>query len=455
LIDGGLFLRKDATGIGSYGRTLARTLTRLGYDLGLLFDKKARWTRENGEYALAAQVFGSSPVLPGRLEYYLERVSEQLRSRVGLGSRLVARALQTRGIDFTAQDPPLPAFDHAFNVSDLTDKAQQRFQRSGRLVPLDRVGECDFVHWTRPVPIRMRGVPNLYTIHDLVPLKFPYFVLDRNGLATRIHRALAASADHIITVSERSRADIVELLGVDEARVSVTYQPVPAMPELRREDAENIVQSVFNLEPGRYALFLGAVEPKKNIKRLLEAFGIAGTGLQLVLAGPAGWLNEEELELVEQLRGSSPLMLSERLAGPGGRSFVQTNRPFVRWLGYLPRRHVAALMRCARFFVFPSVYEGFGLPVLEAMQAGVPVLTSHGGSLPEVAGDAALLVDPLDVGAIARGIQQLARDQDLRDELARRGPPQARRFSDEACAQRLAEAYRRIGLPVPAGPAPG
>jgi glycosyltransferase involved in cell wall biosynthesis len=197
------------------------------------------------------------------------------------------------------------------------------------------------------------------------------------------------------------------------------------LPTLEQIEAERLVETVYGAEPGQYALFLGAIEPKKNLKRLIEAFLIANPGIPLLLAGPKGWLNKEDLELIQT---------------------VSAQQSMVRQLGYLPRRHVTALLKCARFFVFPSIYEGFGLPVLEAMQLGVPVLTSNTSSLPEVAGDAAVLVDPLDLNQMTKGIRALANDSDLRAELSFRGPKQATKFSEEIYQQRLAAAYRKVGI---------
>jgi glycosyltransferase involved in cell wall biosynthesis len=114
----------------------------------------------------------------------------------------------------------------------------------------------------------------------------------------------------------------------------------------------------------------------------------------------------------------------------------------------VPRRHLVALLQCARFLAFPPVCEGFGLPVLEAMQLGVPVLTSNTSSLPKVAGDAAVLIDPLDIADMVRGTRQIANDADLRAELSRRRPVQAAKFDQRAYRKRLAAAYRTVGAEI-------
>jgi glycosyltransferase involved in cell wall biosynthesis len=180
--------------------------------------------------------------------------------------------------------------------------------------------------------------------------------------------------------------------------------------------------------------------------------------IPLLMAGPLGWLYDEEEELLaiigrrygqefdqDILGGKVSGLTTQPSPQRSAKSQEHDPRP-VRHLGYLPRRHVTALLQCAKFFVFPSLYEGFGLPTLEAMQLRVPVLTSRTGSLCEVVGEAAFLVNPLDIDDIAHGIRQLDADSDLRAELARRGPVQAAKFSEEAYIQRLKGAYAKVGV---------
>jgi glycosyltransferase involved in cell wall biosynthesis len=336
--------------------------------------------------------------------------------------------VSTDGVNLAAFEPPLPTVDTVLNASRVYERAHLHFTLKERFLEVEAPAGIGFAHWTGPMALKARGVPNVYTLHDLIPLQFPYFVVDRAALSFRLHMAIAREADHIITVSEASKHHILDLLKVPEHRVSVTYQPVPSLAKLEQSDAARLVETIYGAEPGNYALFLGAIEPKKNLKRLIEAFLMANPGIPLLLAGPQGWLNKEDLELIET---------------------VSAHQTLVRQLGYLPRRHVTALLQCARFFTFPSIYEGFGLPVIEAMQLGVPVLTSNTSSLPEVAGDAAVLVDPLDVNQLTKAIRALTNDSDLRAEMSRRGPKQAAKFSEEIYRHRLAEAYSKAGILMP------
>lgn len=429
LVDGSYLLKPDQTGISSYARTLAATLHELGAEVSLLLGSRTARLKSLPAVALADQVLGNAPER-GRIIRRLQLVGQ---TRFGLRRRLTAVSVVADAIDLASFDPPLPPHQALFNASNFLEHALVAFALSGRFTSIELEGQANVAHWTSPAPLAAPRMANIYTLHDLVPLQFPHLTVDINGRAARVHAAIAQRADHIITVSECSAEDIARVLGVSADRISVTYQPVMPVTPLPREDAERLVFDIYGAEPGRYVFFCGAMEPKKNLGRLIEAFIVAGTGMQLLLAGSSGWRNGDVTGLLSR--------------------FEKAARPPVRHLGYLPRRHMTALMQGACFFAFPSIYEGFGLPVVEAMSLGVPVLTSSGGALPEVAGNAAELVDPLDIGAMAQGIRKLAADLGLRGELARRGHERAARFSSEAYAERLRLAYGRFGVSL--GPVAG
>jgi glycosyltransferase involved in cell wall biosynthesis len=171
-------------------------------------------------------------------------------------------------------------------------------------------------------------------------------------------------------------------------------------------------------------LFYGAIEPKKNVMRIIEAICSAQTSMPVVIAGRAGWLDKDVSALIARLQGQA-----------GG------NRNVVR-LDYLPYDQLMYLLKGARGLIFPSLYEGFGIPLLEAMVMDCPVITSRSTSLTEVCGDAALYVDPVDAKDIAQAIDALAADDDLSTDLVRRGRTQAARFSKERHIAKLEEGYR-------------
>jgi glycosyltransferase involved in cell wall biosynthesis len=274
------------------------------------------------------------------------------------------------------------------------------------------------------VPLGPTPFAKVATVHDLVPMLFPETVPKKYALyMTWLLKRVARATDRIIAVSQQTKRDLVENLGVEPAKVAVVHEA--AQPEFRPvEDQEAIAAALARHGVSRpFFLHAGNLEPRKNQARLVRAF-LSRPELrerfQLVLAGAQGWLTTDiERELASL---TSPAAAGEVLR-----------------LGYVPLKELVLLMNAAQAFVFPSLYEGFGLPVLEAMSCATPVITSNIGSLPEIAGQAALLVDPLDPGALAEAMLALAQDGGLRARLAREGLARAANFTwDEAARATLA-----------------
>jgi glycosyltransferase involved in cell wall biosynthesis len=291
------------------------------------------------------------------------------------------------------------------------------------------LGRVDLVHSTTFCAPRLRpGRKRLVvTIYDLSFVSHPEFHLPANVAHCLAGTRLAIErADRLIAISESTRRGLVELMGADPERVAVT--PLAADPALGRvADAAELarVRRRYDL-PERFVLFLGAMEPRKNLARLLEAFAALKPAVRretgLVVAGAPGWLNDS---------------IQARLAELGLERQV-------RLAGYVDAGDVAALYSLATVFAYPSLWEGFGLPVVEAMACGAPVLTSDVSSMPEVAGDAAVLVDPTDVEAIADGLTRLLDDAALREDLAARGRRRAASYSWERCARETLAVYRSV-----------
>jgi glycosyltransferase involved in cell wall biosynthesis len=419
-IDGFNLALDKGTGVATYGRNLSHALKDMRAQVDLLYGAAIK---ADYDELLKEVMFFDAP------QHYGGRVMKALRSArsLGLGNRHDAFRIPISGAVITdGFASRLPRFDKIWNVHRLFDRAMLKFDMI-RSVQRVRMPEApDVMHWTYPLPIRAEGVPNIYTLHDLVPLRLPYTTLDRKASYLALMKWIARTADHIVTVSEASRRDIVQLLGVPEDRVTNTYQAVHvprALVEHSDDEVANAIGGTFGLEPRGYFLFYGSIEPKKNIGRLVEAFMSSGVGTQLVIVGARAWKSADETRLLDALPGSDRR---------------------VRRIEYLPFPMLVQLIRGARAVVFPSLYEGFGLPVLEAMQLGTPVLASTTSSVPEVAGDAALLVNPYSTDEIAQAMRRLDQDDDLCFELALRGRAQAVKFSQAAYSERLRLMYRRV-----------
>jgi len=298
--------------------------------------------------------------------------------------------------------------------SDLYRLAQRRFTATGALLELTLPNPPAIVHWSHPMPIHVVGAANLYTVHDLIPITDP----DLTGIAERRYRRLlerlSAVAAQFVTVSESVRADLRARFSLTGDQVNCCYQAVDPGPPGTLPAA---------LVPGDYLLAIGRVESRKNIAALFTAHRRAATGLPLVLAGPEGhWRSSWERKGVHALM----------------------NAPDVIRLDWQDDATVAALIAGARALLMPSLAEGFGLPVVEAMALGVPALASATGAAAEIAGDGALLVDPHDGAALADAIRRIASDVPLRTRLIARGHERAAQFTAESFAARLAALYERF-----------
>jgi len=418
---------EHGTGIATYTRMLAQIARHLGNEIGIVYatpqrPEKNRWLRE-------IAVFDARDVAPPHLPKLIwDGFCDQLRSPFGVHPG----ALDLTGAVITDQfSGRLPQHDHLLVARNLFSNARRYFSWSGRFTELTFDAPPDILHCTYQLPVRAKGARNIYTIHDLVPLRLPYTTLDNKRQTYTLLRKIAAEADHIVTVSENSKQDIVQLLGVDEDRITNTYEAAEFPPELLARPDDQVAEQLrgsFGLEMQEYLLFYGALEPKKNVARLIDAYLLSGVDIPLVITGALGWANKNEARMLADFRA-------------GRRS---EGAPRIYHYEYVSIPMLVMLIRGARAVVFPSLYEGFGLPVLEAMLLGTPVVTSRTSSLPEIAGDAALYVNPYDIDSIAQAIKRIAADEGLRNELSRLGRAQAAMFSVERYRERIAELYDRL-----------
>ncbi|HWF01161.1 MAG TPA: glycosyltransferase family 1 protein [Caulobacteraceae bacterium] len=430
-IDGFNISLTTGSGIATYARNLVRALDGLGHETQLLFSSTRRPGKDDLLNEVALFDAGPAPRPPGLLDNITD----------WMGPLYVnGRAVPLSGrVEFRQFENRVPSVDTLWADRDVFHPANRRFSKFRLFTPvtLGPRRATDVMHWTCPLPMFETRAANIYTIHDMVPVRLPFATLDNKRTFLRLTRRLARRADLIVTVSEASRRDILELLPIDEDRVVNTYQSVEIPPSLLAasdEDIERQLASVFRLGFKDYFLFFGVMEPKKNLPRIVEAYLASGAKAPLVIVSATGWARGDDMDnfLEDVLEPPKP---GERPRWP--------RRKVLRY-NYLPFRMLLTLIRGARATLFPSLYEGFGLPVLESMLLGTPVLTSGAGSLPEVAGDAALVVDAYDAGAIRDGIRALDQDEDLRNDLIARGRLRVAEFTMEKYQQRLAAAYAKV-----------
>ncbi len=280
-------------------------------------------------------------------------------------------------------------------------------------------------HATEHLLPPFRHLPTVLTVHDLIFRHLPQHHKRLNRWYLNLAMPLyVRRATHLIAVSEATRRDLMAAYGVPAEKITVIYEA--ADPRFGPRDAleQQTIRANYGLPPA-YFLYLGTIEPRKNLLRLLRAWEplyLAGEAPPLVIVGKRGWLSEPFFEAVERSPAREGLILT----------------------GYVLDDDLPALIAAATAFVFPSLYEGFGLPPLEAMACGTPVLCSNRSSLPEVVGDAALLFDPTDEEAIRAAMRRIWADEALREALRRRGMARAKRFSWRRTAEETLRLYRRL-----------
>ena len=279
------------------------------------------------------------------------------------------------------------------------------------LQPPIRIG-ADLFHALNQRVDRRPSPSVVTTFHDLFVLTEEYSTAEfRNRFADQAKRA-AANSDLIVAVSKFTAGQICSLLGVDPSRIRV----IPHGTDLPPIDAVPVPRA-------KVILTVGALQKRKNTLRLIEAFESVSTGWKLVLAGSPGGYGADEI--------------LARIARSPARDRIEVT-------GYVSAEQLRSLYQRAAIFAFPSLDEGFGIPVLEAMAFGAPVLTSNRSALPEVAGDAALLVDPLRTDQIADGLRQLIQHEDLRSNLSKRGRMRAAEFPWTRAVHQTHEVYREL-----------
>jgi glycosyltransferase involved in cell wall biosynthesis len=364
--------------------------------------------------------FDGTTLTPGRtgVGYYTEHLLQHLaREIVNTGDELIV--VSNKPIDTQA---PLPAHVRVHDGHRFPIRIGWMQLRAASALEALRP---DVAHFTNGMIPMGSPVATVVTVHDMSLRLYPNCHPVRRVLLNRplMHVAIR-QASAIVTVSNSARRDLLRLHGVAADRVAVVHEaasPVfrPMTDRARLED----VRARYGL-PRQFLLYVGTIEPRKNLARLMSAFAEArrrGIPHHLVCAGPYGWSSRDLAGRIERLG----------------------IRDAVHFTGYVPFEHLPSIYNLAEFFAFPSLYEGFGLPVVEAMACGIPVLTSNTSSLGEVAGDAAETIDPMSTDAIADGIVRLASDAELRRDRSERGLARARSFSWTQTARDMLAVYHR------------
>ncbi len=289
--------------------------------------------------------------------------------------------------------------------------------------------KIDLFHATDHYIPKLHRTPVVATIMDVIGIRHPEWVNPSlRHFKNALFKKAVGWADQIITISDYSATDIADWLGNSSPKITSIplgvsedyFQTVPA-------DKKVQTLAKYDLQPG-YFIAVGTLQPRKNVARIVQAHALLPAAMRkqhpLVVVGQNGWRTDELMVTLAQLEAD----------GAG------------RWLKYVPRQDLFALLQCAQALVFPSLYEGFGLPVLEGFASAIPVITSNTTSLPEVTGDAALLVNPVSIEEISHAMRQVIEQPEVRASLISKGLMQAEKFTWQQTAQRTLEVYRSMGV---------
>ncbi len=284
--------------------------------------------------------------------------------------------------------------------------------------------ELDVFHATANVMPLSYNKPSVVTVHDLAIYEHPEWFPTQIASTRLLVPQTLKKATRIIAVSQTTKKDLRDLFGVSAKKISVVYEAADTAL-LNLKDKKTNIREAYDL-PKKYLLYVGTVEPRKSLTSLIQGWQrltlmrpAALKDAALVIAGGVGYKGQDVLELLHTL-----------------------NSPTIKYLGYIPHNHKVLLMKNATAFVFPTLYEGFGLPVLEAMQLGVPVISTNISSIPEVTGTAATLVRPEDIEEIARAMRDVLTKPSMAKKMAAAGKKQAKKFSWTKAARETLRAYR-------------
>lgn len=291
-----------------------------------------------------------------------------------------------------------------------------------RIIQLD-IDILHSPHYTSPVFKKCKSV---VTFHDMTFYLMPEMhEKSKRAFFKSMIKYSSLSADKLISVSQNTSSDMIKILDMDLNKICTILSAANPSYQIQDPFHVGMICSKYNLEQKKYLLFVGAIEPRKNIPLLIEAYSkLAGEfpSIPLVIIGRKGWMYESIFELVESLK------IGDK----------------VKFLGYVEEEDLITLYNGAKVFIYPSTYEGFGFPILEAMQCGTPVITSNTSSLAELAGDAALLIDPTNVGDLLDSMKKILKDENLAQELSRKGLANSALFTWDRTAANTLSVYHSL-----------
>lgn len=428
----------EGTGIATYSENLINSSTNIGFSCSGLFSSYRNISYKNSE--LAKLQFFDARNKPGKT-IIDEKISKlQLFPHWLLGDPLGLSTVEINTSSVVLEPRKRNLFDQLDKIyvaNNLMDRSRLHFNRYKQPLSIKVNTTPKIFHATQLIPIKINNSINIYTIHDLIPYHTPQYTLDDKKYYYESLLSIIHNSDYIITVSEASRNEIIKLSGSDSSKIINTYQSVSFpknLLEFPSNEMRAFVENSYNLESGNYFFYYGGFDPRKNLKGVIDGYLASNSKSKLVIAGGLGWEYENDLKRIKESKIGAKKITQDRI--------VEDER--IIQLSYLSLFQLFSLLKNSKALIYPSFYEGFGLPAVEAMMLGVPVITSNASSLPEITNGSALLVSPYDIRDISNAIKQIEHSDDLRKELIFKGLRRYQEFTPEAYQKRLLNAYDMI-----------
>lgn len=422
LVDGFNLALRKGSGIKTYGITLLDAYAELGHQVSVMTDNK----HIKGDNEILNDVLYFDQEEIKAKSYFNSKYIDYYKDLSGLfkvrkPNQITPKITVPNSLDYLSKVSG-KRYQHLENVADIFHSANRLYGVFRRCNRVKLQQPPDVWHMTAPLPIKVNAKKTVITVHDLIPLKVPFTTLDIKQDFYHLFKWACHSADMILSVSEHTKKDIIDIYQIPEEKIQVSYQSYQTQKTLDDPEFEDIYLTSSHLETKKYVLFVGNIEPKKNIKALISAMAYVNQGYKLVIVGRKAWMHESQLKNLDKLLHPWQYV----------------------FLDYVSQMELSILYKNALCLVFPSLYEGFGLPVLEAMAHDCPVICSNAASLPEVGGDAALYVDPYNFQEIRDCLRRIIKDKTLRKEMVSKGRKQVDFFSQENYANRLNQAYEKL-----------
>ena len=441
LIDGHNLGLKEPTGIGVYARNLVNCLNSMNHEVSVLYGIKHsyKWWLNYDDQCVS---FYQKLFINGEesVEGFFKSPSTFLSylpsTILGIGIKADKVGFPSYRINLKGIEKKLPPNIVPYNSPNLFRSSQAYAAITGRPFLLGKpksLKGLDVFHATLPLPLKKSSnFKKVVTVHDIIPLKIPESTSHNLNHYRKILNASLKDADQIFCISERTKLDLMEILKIKEDKIHPTSQ-MSFIPETIKDFPDKSLEPLlgaYKLKCNKYFIYYGAIEPKKNVLRIITAFKNSHTDYKLVIVGKNGWLFDKEQKFFDEIQ-------------LGFRSNNNFYKRILR-IPYLEFLDLMILLKGARALIFPSRYEGFGLPILEAMQMGVPVITSNNDPMNEVGGDAPYYVDPYSTLDLISAIEKFSESDDYLKEFKLKGLKQAEKFSKEKYLKKLELGYKKL-----------